>query len=102
MDKNDGRLRDFVADLPSTSALVVLAVALARTIEWLAKSIMVSSRRPKDSNGKHYPTSGEQSVDFWKLTIGNVVKDAVKDTIATRDETIRKIIREELDNKIRD
>ena len=80
------------------SKLASLSIGLAAFLGglWIVLQIMRSLKR----NGQQRtPTSGEQSIDYWKNAIRQAVKDGLEDEIKGRDENIRRIEREELDRK---
>ncbi len=50
----------------------------------------------RDGNGKRQDSAGGRPVEFWMETIRDTIKDALDSSIAARNESVRRIIREEL------
>jgi hypothetical protein len=80
-----------VQDIETTTLLVGLVVAVAEAIKWLAK-VAVKSRG--NNNLKHYPTIGEQSIDYWETKIRDTVKDGLNEALQLRNEELRKMMKE--------
>lgn len=45
--------------------------------------------------------SGDKSVEFWELKIGNIITERLEETFKSRNEEIRNIIKQELQTVIR-
>lgn len=83
--------------------LASLSVGLAGFLGglWLVLQIIKTLRR---NGGQRILTSGEQSSDYWKNAIRDVVKGAMQEELRARGEPlkaedVRAIIREELGRK---
>ena len=53
-------------------------------------------------NGHHgsdnkAPNAGDQTTDYWKNQFREIVKEALEDEFRNRNETIRRIVREEVE-----
>lgn len=76
--------------------------ALFITALWMILKYKPWERRNGHGNGKTEPKSGEQSIDFWKNSIRQVVNEAIKDEFEKRNEVIREILREENQSLLED
>ena len=83
-------------------------MVLARAIEWLAKASM----HRRNGNDKVLNKSGERSTGEWESKMRDIARDANEDMMAdmrnlleakdaARNETLREIIRQELNNRER-
>lgn len=79
-----------MADL-STAGYVAVVLALAETIKFLA--------RPRSKSGGDNGHSGTMPVSFWREQFREIVRDVLTGEFRERNETIRRILREELDRK---
>ena len=57
--------------------------------------------KPWKNGNASSKASGEQSIDFWKSEIRKTVQEGIKEEFKSRNEDIRRIVREELDRRSR-
>lgn len=80
-----------MADLPTTTGLVALGIALAESIKWLSRSLAQQKEPHQKVNG----TSGQQPPSFWILEFGRLIDEKLEN----HEPKLREIIREELARK---